>query len=97
MAKFSFLGSEEKLEMIFDWVDVEQKGRLSLEEFSSGLSMFVLGGPLGAFYPARQTSQAACLAQGGWADRKCNRVPPQHPQEPFRACMVVWFILVMRI
>ncbi|XP_059033768.1 ras-related protein Rab-44 isoform X1 [Mustela lutreola] len=37
VAKFSFLGSEEKLEMIFDWVDVEQKGRLSLEEFSSGL------------------------------------------------------------
>ncbi|XP_032718244.1 ras-related protein Rab-44 [Lontra canadensis] len=37
VAKFSFLGSEEELEMIFDWVDVEQKGRLSLEEFSSGL------------------------------------------------------------
>ncbi|XP_027458631.1 ras-related protein Rab-44 [Zalophus californianus] len=36
-AKFSFLGSAEELEMIFDWVDVEQKGRLSLEEFSSGL------------------------------------------------------------
>lgn len=25
--------------MIFDWVDLERKGRLSLEEFSSGLSM----------------------------------------------------------
>ncbi|KAI5278983.1 Ras-Related Protein Rab-44 [Manis pentadactyla] len=37
MAKFSFLGSEEEAEMIFDWVDVEQKGCLSLEEFSSGL------------------------------------------------------------
>uniref|UniRef100_A0A8C7B6U4 RAB44, member RAS onco family n=1 Tax=Neovison vison TaxID=452646 RepID=A0A8C7B6U4_NEOVI len=37
VAKFSFLGGEEELEMIFDWVDVEQKGRLSLEEFSSGL------------------------------------------------------------
>lgn len=43
VAKFSFVGSEEELEMIFDWVDVEQKGRLSLEEFSSGLSMSVLG------------------------------------------------------
>ncbi|XP_045399574.1 ras-related protein Rab-44 [Lemur catta] len=37
VAKFSFLGSEEEPEMIFNWVDVEQKGRLSLEEFSSGL------------------------------------------------------------
>ncbi|KAM5286908.1 ras-related protein Rab-44 isoform 2-T2 [Hipposideros larvatus] len=37
VAKFSFLGSEEEPEMIFDWVDVERKGRLSLEEFSSGL------------------------------------------------------------
>uniref|UniRef100_A0A8C3WCP8 RAB44, member RAS onco family n=1 Tax=Catagonus wagneri TaxID=51154 RepID=A0A8C3WCP8_9CETA len=37
VAKFSFLGSEEEAEMIFDWVDVERKGRLSLEEFSSGL------------------------------------------------------------
>ncbi|EPY72886.1 ras-related protein Rab-44-like protein [Camelus ferus] len=37
VAKFSFLGSEEELEMIFDWVDMERKGRLSLEEFSSGL------------------------------------------------------------
>lgn len=36
-AKFSFLSSEDELEMIFDWVDVERKGRLSLEEFSSGL------------------------------------------------------------
>ncbi|XP_008062776.1 ras-related protein Rab-44 [Carlito syrichta] len=35
--KFSFLGSEEEPEMIFDWVDVERKGHLSLEEFSSGL------------------------------------------------------------
>lgn len=25
--------------MIFDWVDTENKGCLSLEEFSSGLSM----------------------------------------------------------
>ncbi|XP_023603475.1 ras-related protein Rab-44 [Myotis lucifugus] len=37
VAKFSFLGSEEEPEMIFDWVDVERKGHLSLEEFSSGL------------------------------------------------------------
>ncbi|KAK2509408.1 hypothetical protein MC885_021428, partial [Smutsia gigantea] len=37
VAKFSFLGSEEEPEMIFDWVDVEQKGCLSLEEFRSGL------------------------------------------------------------
>nr|XP_008538572.1 PREDICTED: ras-related protein Rab-44 [Equus przewalskii] len=37
VAKFSFLGSEEEPGMIFDWVDVERKGRLSLEEFSSGL------------------------------------------------------------
>ncbi|CAK6447052.1 unnamed protein product [Pipistrellus nathusii] len=36
-AKLSFLGSEEEPEMIFDWVDLERKGRLSLEEFSSGL------------------------------------------------------------
>lgn len=44
VAKFSFLGSEEEPEMIFDWVDVERKGRLPLEEFSSGLSMSVPGG-----------------------------------------------------
>nr|XP_045246693.1 ras-related protein Rab-44 isoform X4 [Macaca fascicularis] len=37
VAKFSFLGSKEESEMIFDWVDVERKGHLSLEEFSSGL------------------------------------------------------------
>ncbi|XP_006860634.1 PREDICTED: ras-related protein Rab-44 [Chrysochloris asiatica] len=37
VAKFSFLGSEEEPEMIFDWVDMERKGRLSLDEFSSGL------------------------------------------------------------
>uniref|UniRef100_F7I584 RAB44, member RAS onco family n=1 Tax=Callithrix jacchus TaxID=9483 RepID=F7I584_CALJA len=37
VAKFSFLGGEEKPEMIFDWVDVERKGHLSLEEFNSGL------------------------------------------------------------
>ncbi|XP_019594206.2 ras-related protein Rab-44 [Rhinolophus sinicus] len=37
MAKFSFLVGEEEPEMIFDWVDMERKGRLSLEEFSSGL------------------------------------------------------------
>ncbi|XP_036919192.1 ras-related protein Rab-44 [Sturnira hondurensis] len=36
VAKFSFLSREEQPEMIFDWVDVEQKGHLSLEEFSSG-------------------------------------------------------------
>nr|KAF6363156.1 hypothetical protein mPipKuh1_010153 [Pipistrellus kuhlii] len=36
-AKLSFLSSEEEPEMIFDWVDLERKGRLSLEEFSSGL------------------------------------------------------------
>ncbi|KAM5326533.1 ras-related protein Rab-44 isoform 1-T2 [Glossophaga mutica] len=36
VAKFSFLSSEEEPEMIFDWVDVERKGHLSLEEFSSG-------------------------------------------------------------
>ncbi|VTJ66528.1 ras-related protein Rab-44 [Marmota monax] len=36
-AKFSFLASQEEPQMIFDWVDVEQRGRLSLEEFSSGL------------------------------------------------------------
>ncbi|KAL1771256.1 ras-related protein Rab-44 [Sigmodon hispidus] len=35
-AKFSFLGSEEP-QMLFDWVDMENRGRLSLEEFSSGL------------------------------------------------------------
>ncbi|XP_075409919.1 ras-related protein Rab-44 [Tenrec ecaudatus] len=37
VAKFSFLGSDEEPGMIFDWVDVQRKGRLSLEEFSSGL------------------------------------------------------------
>ncbi|XP_055993316.1 ras-related protein Rab-44 [Sorex fumeus] len=37
VAKFSFLGSEEAPERIFDWVDTEQQGRLSLDEFSSGL------------------------------------------------------------
>ncbi|XP_054554124.1 ras-related protein Rab-44 [Talpa occidentalis] len=37
MAKFSFLSSEEEPEMIFDWVDTERKGHLSLEEFSTGL------------------------------------------------------------
>lgn len=45
-ARFSFLGGEEP-QMIFDWVDVESRGRLSLEEFSSGLSMSVLGGSWG--------------------------------------------------
>lgn len=35
-ARFSFLGGEEP-QMIFDWVDVESRGHLSLEEFSSGL------------------------------------------------------------
>lgn len=57
VAKLSFLGSEEEPEIIFDWVDVEQKGRLSLEEFSSGLSMSVLGGPVGPGCTAR------CLMQ----------------------------------
>ncbi|XP_029801033.1 ras-related protein Rab-44 isoform X2 [Suricata suricatta] len=37
VADFSFLSSKDTPEMIFDWVDVEQKGRLSLEDFSSGL------------------------------------------------------------
>lgn len=59
VAKFSFLGSKEESEMIFDWVDVERKGHLSLEEFSSGLSMSVLGGPLGT-----QVSRAVCPAWG---------------------------------
>ncbi|XP_027627689.1 ras-related protein Rab-44 [Tupaia chinensis] len=36
-AKFSFLGGKEDPQMIFDWLDVERKGLLSLEEFSSGL------------------------------------------------------------
>lgn len=58
MAKFSFLVSEEEPEMIFDWVDMERKGRLSLEEFSSGLSMSVLGGPWGL------TAQPVCPAWG---------------------------------
>lgn len=53
--------------MIFDWVDVERKGRLSLEEFSSGLSMSVLGGPLGSVPSMRR----------GWADRKDPRTPYQ--------------------
>ncbi|XP_036023070.1 ras-related protein Rab-44 [Onychomys torridus] len=35
-AKFSFVGSKEP-QMIFDWVDTENRGRLSLEVFSSGL------------------------------------------------------------
>ncbi|KAL6058938.1 hypothetical protein STEG23_022126, partial [Scotinomys teguina] len=35
-AKFSFMGSEEP-QMIFDWIDNENRGQLSLEEFSSGL------------------------------------------------------------
>ncbi|XP_052019982.1 ras-related protein Rab-44 isoform X2 [Apodemus sylvaticus] len=38
-ARFSFLGGEEP-QMIFDWVDMESRGRLSLEEFSSGLNVF---------------------------------------------------------
>lgn len=45
-AKFSFLGGEEP-QMIFDWVDSESTGRLSLEEFSSGLSTSILGGAWG--------------------------------------------------
>lgn len=45
-ARFSFLGGKEP-QMIFDWVDVESRGRLSLEEFSSGLSTSVLGGSWG--------------------------------------------------
>lgn len=80
MAKFSFLVSEEEPEMIFDWVDMERKGRLSLEEFSSGLSMSVLGGPLGTYCTASVPSMGQ-----GWADRKGNsdtlptRGPSQHP------------------
>ncbi|XP_028623717.1 ras-related protein Rab-44 isoform X3 [Grammomys surdaster] len=35
-ARFSFLGGEDP-QMIFDWVDVQSRGRLSLEEFSLGL------------------------------------------------------------
>ncbi|XP_076772575.1 ras-related protein Rab-44 isoform X4 [Arvicanthis niloticus] len=35
-ARFSFLGGKEP-QMIFDWVDVESRGCLSMEEFSSGL------------------------------------------------------------
>lgn len=45
-ARFSFLGGEEP-QMIFDWVDVESRGHLSLEEFSSGLSMSVPEGSWG--------------------------------------------------
>lgn len=37
VAKFSFLGSDEDPQRIFDWVDMEQQGHLSLDEFSSGL------------------------------------------------------------
>ena len=51
--------------MIFDWVDVEQKGRLSLEEFSSGLSMSVLGGPLGTCCTARSPMQCAQYGEAG--------------------------------
>ncbi|XP_056674122.1 ras-related protein Rab-44 isoform X3 [Monodelphis domestica] len=36
-AKFSFLGSPEELELIFDWMDLDRKGRLTLKEFTSGL------------------------------------------------------------
>ncbi|XP_058162635.1 ras-related protein Rab-44 [Dasypus novemcinctus] len=36
-ATFSFLGPDAELEMVFDWVDVQRKGRLALEEFSSAL------------------------------------------------------------
>ncbi|XP_021489164.1 ras-related protein Rab-44 isoform X3 [Meriones unguiculatus] len=43
-AKFSFLGSEEP-QMIFDWVDTGSRGRLSLEEFSSGLKNVFGSGP----------------------------------------------------
>lgn len=65
VAKFSFLGSAEELEMIFDWVDVEQKGRLSLEEFSSGFSMSVLGGSLGTCRPARHPMQCTQYGEAG--------------------------------
>ncbi|KAM5262859.1 ras-related protein Rab-44 [Ctenodactylus gundi] len=38
VTKFSFMGGGEKEpQMVFDWVDTERRGRLSLEEFSSGL------------------------------------------------------------
>lgn len=59
VAKFSFLGSEEEPGMIFDWVDVERKGRLSLEEFSSGLRMSVPGGCLGTCRIARRPLHCA--------------------------------------
>ncbi|XP_027731999.1 ras-related protein Rab-44 isoform X3 [Vombatus ursinus] len=36
-AKFSFLGSPEELQLIFDWMDPERKGSLTPKEFTSGL------------------------------------------------------------
>ncbi|XP_074092501.1 ras-related protein Rab-44 isoform X3 [Macrotis lagotis] len=35
-AKFSFVSSPEELELIFDWMDLERKGRLTSKEFTSG-------------------------------------------------------------
>lgn len=73
-AKLSFLGSEEEPEMIFDWVDLERKGRLSLEEFSSGLSMSApVGGAAGLAagrHPCREPSTGP-----GWADGKATVTP----------------------
>uniref|UniRef100_A0A7N4NSH9 RAB44, member RAS onco family n=1 Tax=Sarcophilus harrisii TaxID=9305 RepID=A0A7N4NSH9_SARHA len=36
-AKFSFLGNPEELELIFEWLDPERKGSLTIKEFTSGL------------------------------------------------------------
>ncbi|XP_074167203.1 ras-related protein Rab-44 isoform X2 [Sminthopsis crassicaudata] len=36
-AKFSFLGNPEELELIFEWLDRERKGSLTIKEFTSGL------------------------------------------------------------
>lgn len=69
-AKFSFLASQEEPQMIFDWVDVEQRGRLSLEEFSSGLSTSDLGGPPG-------TSPEVCQPPVRWLVHPIT-VPPSH-------------------
>ncbi|XP_037055725.1 ras-related protein Rab-44 isoform X1 [Peromyscus leucopus] len=54
-AKFSFVGSEEP-QMIFDWVDTENRGRLSLEEFSSGLKNVFGSSPGTHRLPRKQTT-----------------------------------------
>lgn len=61
--------------MIFDWVDVERKGHLSLEEFSSGLSMSVPGGGTARAgsmgrHPCREPSTAQ-----GWAAGQATVTP----------------------